>query len=55
MSSSHAQTELAKLRKELMHHSYRYYVLGDPEISDAEYNRIFRKLQTLEENSEERY
>ena len=49
MTSSQAQTEIQKLRKELTHHAYRYYVLDDPEISDAEYDRLFRKLQALEE------
>jgi DNA ligase (NAD+) len=41
--------EIAKLRKELNYHAYRYYVLDDPEISDAEYDRLFRRLQELEE------
>jgi DNA ligase (NAD+) len=49
MTFSQAQTEINKLRKELTYHSYRYYVLDDPEISDAEYDRMFRKLQALEE------
>jgi len=48
MTISQAKTEIDKLRKELDHHSYRYYVLDDPEISDAEYDRLFRKLQKLE-------
>jgi DNA ligase (NAD+) len=48
MTLSQAKTEIDKLRKELDHHSYRYYVLDDPEISDAEYDRLFRKLQKLE-------
>jgi DNA ligase (NAD+) len=48
MNLSQAKTEIDKLRKELDHHSYRYYVLDDPEISDAEYDRLFRKLQKLE-------
>jgi len=37
------------LRKQLSHHSYLYYVLNQPEISDAEYDRLFRELQDLEE------
>jgi DNA ligase (NAD+) len=37
------------LRGELHHHSYRYYVLDDPEITDAEYDRLFRELQALEQ------
>jgi DNA ligase (NAD+) len=48
MTPSQAQTELTKLRAELNHHAYRYYVLDDPEITDAEYDRKFRKLQELE-------
>ena len=36
--------------RELIHyHDYRYYVLDDPEISDAEYDRLFRELEQLEE------
>jgi DNA ligase (NAD+) len=49
MSPSQAQAEIDKLRRELNYHSHRYYVLDDPEISDAEYDRMFRKLQALEE------
>ena len=37
------------LRKTLHRHSYRYYVLDDPEISDAEYDRLMRELQQLED------
>ena len=36
------------LRTELNYHNYRYYVLDDPEIPDAEYDRIFHELQALE-------
>ena len=38
----------AALRSLLQHHGHRYYVLDDPEIPDAEYDRLFRELQTLE-------
>ncbi|MCF6212081.1 MAG: NAD-dependent DNA ligase LigA [Gammaproteobacteria bacterium] len=38
-----------ELRKQLNDHNYRYYVLDDPEIPDAEYDRLFRELQALEE------
>ena len=37
------------LRAEIEYHGYRYYVLDDPVISDAEYDALFRKLQALEE------
>ena len=36
------------LRERLNWHGYRYYVLDDPEIPDAEYDRLFRELQELE-------
>ena len=36
------------LRERLSWHGYRYYVLDDPEIPDAEYDRLFRELQELE-------
>jgi len=44
-----AEREIARLRKEIEHHNYRYHVLDAPEISDAEYDRLFRRLQQLEE------
>lgn len=37
------------LRELLHHHAHRYYVLDAPEIPDAEYDRLFRELQELEE------
>ena len=38
----------ADLREQLEFHNYRYYVLDDPQIPDAEYDRLFRELQQLE-------
>ena len=38
----------AELRALLQHHAHRYYVLDEPEIPDAEYDRLFRELQALE-------
>ena len=38
------------LRSELNDHNYRYYVLDDPVISDAEYDRLLRELQSLEDS-----
>ncbi len=37
------------LVERLQHHAYRYYVLDDPEISDAEYDRLYRELLSAEE------
>lgn len=38
-----------KLREEINHHNYLYYVLDTPEIPDSEYDRLLRELQALEE------
>ncbi len=43
-----AATKIVALREQLHHHAYRYYTLDDPEIPDAEYDRLFRELQALE-------
>jgi DNA ligase (NAD+) len=40
---------VARLREQVRHHQYRYYVLDDPEISDGEFDALFRQLQELEE------
>jgi len=41
--------KINNLRSELNDHNYRYYVLDDPVISDAEYDRLLRELQSLED------
>jgi DNA ligase (NAD+) len=38
----------AELRAQLHHHAHRYYTLDEPEIPDAEYDRLFRELQAIE-------
>src|SRR5882672_8736894 len=40
--------EVEELREKLRHHEYRYHVLDDPEISDAAYDALLRKLRDLE-------
>jgi DNA ligase (NAD+) len=40
--------EIERLREKLRHHEYRYYVLDDPEISDAAYDKLMQRLQALE-------
>jgi DNA ligase (NAD+) len=51
MSSRTATVEgrVAELRKLIERHNYRYHVLDDPEVSDAEYDRLFDELKALEE------
>jgi DNA ligase (NAD+) len=40
--------QIEALRAEIRHHNQLYYVLDDPQIPDAEYDRLFRDLQALE-------
>ena len=47
------RTKIDNLRSELNDHNYRYYVLDDPVISDAEYDRLLRELQSLEDTHPE--
>jgi len=43
-----ARKEIEKLRQELRKHEHLYYVLDDPEISDAAYDRLMNRLKALE-------
>ncbi|WP_299997948.1 NAD-dependent DNA ligase LigA [uncultured Cedecea sp.] len=42
------EKQLAQLRATLRHHEYLYHVLDNPEIPDAEYDRLIRELRDLE-------
>jgi len=42
------QDQAQELRQQLNYHNYRYYVLDEPQIPDAEYDRILQQLQQLE-------
>jgi DNA ligase (NAD+) len=48
MSDREAAKRIAELRRQIEHHDYRYYVLDDPEISDARYDALMRELRELE-------
>ena len=47
--SKDIKAQINKLREELNYHNYRYYVLDDPDVPDAEYDQLFRQLLSLEE------
>ncbi|HWC10913.1 MAG TPA: NAD-dependent DNA ligase LigA, partial [Acidimicrobiales bacterium] len=44
-----ARSRAEALRRDIEHHSHRYYELDDPEISDAEFDALMRELRALEE------
>ncbi|HEV7984908.1 MAG TPA: NAD-dependent DNA ligase LigA [Steroidobacteraceae bacterium] len=46
--TSAAHRRVAELRDEISRHDYRYYVLDDPTVTDAEYDRLMRELRELE-------
>lgn len=48
MPSNTLSEKAAALRDQLNDWSYRYYVLDDPAVPDAEYDRLYRQLQALE-------
>lgn len=48
MSRSHVEQRLAALRREIRRHDHLYYTKDRPEISDSEYDRLFRELIDLE-------
>jgi DNA ligase (NAD+) len=48
MTSASAAARARELRTQIDHHNYRYHVLDDPEVSDAEYDRLMRELRALE-------
>ena len=49
MVTEAVKKRVEKLREAIEYHNHRYYVLDDPEISDAEYDRLMRELENLEE------
>jgi len=49
MASEAIKKRVEKLREEIEYHNNRYYILDQPEISDAQYDRLMRELEKLEE------
>ncbi len=52
-AAADAAERVASLRDEIRRHDHAYYVLDAPTIPDAEYDRLFRELQQLEESHPE--
>jgi len=50
---SDIEQSITRLRDEINHHNYRYYVLDEPQVPDAEYDRLMRALQQLEQQAPE--
>src|SRR6266496_4252391 len=48
MSAVDPNTRIAELREQIHFHNYRYHVLDDPTVSDAEYDALMRELRALE-------
>lgn len=53
LSHDRAREEIIKLRREIETHNHQYYVLDSPLISDADYDRLFRRLLELEQQHPE--
>jgi DNA ligase (NAD+) len=48
MSSPAIQKKIEALREKIRRHEYRYYVLDDPEMSDADFDKLMNELKRLE-------
>ncbi len=48
MTQAEAHKRADELHRLIEHHNHRYYVLDDPEVPDAEYDRLMRELESLE-------
>lgn len=53
MPGERVQQQIEKLREEIRHHEYRYYVLDDPEIPDAQFDALMNELKKLEKEHPE--
>jgi len=48
LNKKEAKKSISSMRNELESHNYKYYVLDEPSLSDAEYDKLFRQLEELE-------
>jgi DNA ligase (NAD+) len=47
-AAKNIKKEIESLRDQIRHHEYRYYVLDDPEITDAQFDQLMNELKTVE-------
>jgi DNA ligase (NAD+) len=52
-TSKDVEKKIESLREQIRHHEYLYYVLDQPEISDADFDKLMRRLKDLEEQHPE--
>ena len=52
-SETEAMERTVELRRLLNHHNYRYYILAQPEISDRDYDALYKELEQLEQQNPE--
>ncbi len=52
-ASAANRKKVESLRSEIRHHNYRYHALDDPEVTDADYDRLVRELTALEKKHPE--
>jgi DNA ligase (NAD+) len=48
LSTGREQARADELKQQLAHHNHRYYVLDDPEVSDADYDALLNELRDIE-------
>ena len=53
MTQSQAHKRAGELHRLIEQHNYRYYVLDDPDVPDAEYDRLMRELESIESDNPE--
>jgi DNA ligase (NAD+) len=49
LDRARAEHRVLELRQEIAHHNYRYYTLDDPEVGDAQFDRLMEELTRLEQ------
>src|SRR4051794_18880952 len=47
-ASQKVEARVRELREQIEQHNYKYYVLDDPTVSDAQYDRLMNELKELE-------